>query len=141
MENRKKIPLRAEMPPPVIAVIQPAQADRRVLEEIRQRRKKYPIWAVYQNHDMMHSKMGDLVFLAVGPGATFRTPPDRAPDSNSYGFGWRYLFCGHNEIALVLTIFVIYNNNYFTVLKGQNSFLYGVKTHFYHLYDLVVDDE
>ena len=56
-------------------------------------------WAAYQNHDLGHPKLGHIVFLQVGPGCTFSAPPERAPDCDQWGMGWRYLLCGFVDLA------------------------------------------
>jgi len=50
-------------------------------------------WYAYQNHDLGHPGIGHLQFLAVGPGCTFKTPPERYPDTQ-HGLGWRYILVG-----------------------------------------------
>lgn len=50
-------------------------------------------WYAYQNHDLGHYNVGHLQFLAVGPGCTFKTPPERYPDTK-HGLGWRYVLVG-----------------------------------------------
>ena len=56
-------------------------------------------WHAYQSHDLGHYNIGHLQFLAVGPGCTFKEPPRSAPDSNTSGFGWRYVHVGHVNLA------------------------------------------
>ena len=56
-------------------------------------------WAAYQGHDLGHrATLGHLRFLAVGPGCTFKTPPERYPDTPQV-IGWRYLLVGTVNLA------------------------------------------
>jgi hypothetical protein len=50
-------------------------------------------WMAYQNHDLGHHAIGSLRFLAIGPGCTFKTPPERLPDTKEV-IGWRYILVG-----------------------------------------------
>lgn len=50
-------------------------------------------WYAYQNRDMGHPQLGHLQFLHCGPGNTFKTPPNRMPDT-ARSLGWRYLLVG-----------------------------------------------
>jgi hypothetical protein len=50
-------------------------------------------WAAYQNHDLGHYDVGHLRFMAIGPGCTFKTAPERHPDTPQL-IGWRYIHVG-----------------------------------------------
>lgn len=50
-------------------------------------------WAAYQNQALDSSRMGELMYLAVGPDNTFKLAPRRYPDT-ALGTGWAYLICG-----------------------------------------------
>lgn len=51
--------------------------------------------AVYENHDLGHSMLGQKVFLSYGgPASTFDVPPPHAPDMATIGLGWRYILVG-----------------------------------------------
>lgn len=51
-------------------------------------------WAAYQNKALDSGLVGQLQFLAVGPGRTFETPPEQFPADTAAGAGWRYRFIG-----------------------------------------------
>ncbi len=48
---------------------------------------------VFRNHDLSHSCVGRSVFLPLTPDECEHVAigQTRAPDSSSYGLGWRYL--------------------------------------------------
>lgn len=50
-------------------------------------------WAVYQNHALDHSCLGNFACLLCGPGCTFGEPPEQLPDSSQM-VGWPYLHVG-----------------------------------------------
>src|SRR5437660_6454428 len=51
-------------------------------------------WFAYQNHDLGHSQLGHLKFLAVGPENRLHTPPVRLPDMPGEPPHWRYVLVG-----------------------------------------------
>lgn len=50
-------------------------------------------WFAFQSHDMSSATLGDLQFLQCGPECTYKTPPERMPDTQ-HGLGWRFLLVG-----------------------------------------------
>jgi hypothetical protein len=50
-------------------------------------------WAAYRNEAMDSAELGMMIFLEVGEGCTYETPPKQAPDG-SWGMGWKYLYLG-----------------------------------------------
>jgi len=60
-------------------------------------------WYAYQNHDLGHYNIGHLQFLIVGPGCTYKEPPQHYPDTK-HGLGWRYILVGtvNLESGLIL---------------------------------------
>lgn len=56
-------------------------------------RERGGTWAVYQNHDLGHRDLGHLQFLKVGDGCTFKTAPERMPDTETH-INWRYVLIG-----------------------------------------------
>ena len=62
------------------------------LEQMRD--APYNFWAAYQNEDLGHHGLGDLTFLACGPGSTLGDPPVRMPDFHDR-INWRYQFAGY----------------------------------------------
>ena len=68
-------------------------------EALQQMRERGGTWAAYQSHDMSSHTLGDLRFLKVGEGCTFKHAPNRYPDTQ-HGLGWRFLFCGLVNLEL-----------------------------------------
>lgn len=62
-------------------------------EMLRGMRSRGGKWAAYENQDLGHSQAGHLQFLKVGPKCTFKTAPERMPDTQ-HSIGWRYIFIG-----------------------------------------------
>lgn len=67
--------------------------DAEALSAMRQSPYQSARWAAYQNHDLGHRDLGHLKFLAVGPENTFKTPPEKMPDTIN-AINWRYIFVG-----------------------------------------------
>ena len=62
-------------------------------EALQQMRERGGTWAAYQNHDIGSAGLGDLRFLQVGEGCTFKEAPNKYPDTQ-FGIGWRFLHVG-----------------------------------------------
>jgi hypothetical protein len=54
-------------------------------------------WYAYQNHVMDGATLGELQFLQVGPDRTYKTPPQRMPDTQ-HGIGWRFSLVGKVDL-------------------------------------------
>jgi hypothetical protein len=51
-------------------------------------------WAAFENHALDSSTCGELRFLAVGPQNTCSEAPDRYPDTQQLGVGWKFVHIG-----------------------------------------------
>jgi hypothetical protein len=68
-------------------------------EALQQMRERGGSWAAYQSMDMSSSTLGSLRFLQYGgPESTFKTPPEKYPDTPQLGIGWRYLLVGKVDL-------------------------------------------
>lgn len=68
------------------------------LAQMRRVAKPEDRWACYQNQDLGHYDLGRCTYLVTGPTRTYTTPPAHAPDNESHGLGWRYLFVGFVDL-------------------------------------------
>jgi len=50
-------------------------------------------WAAFMNKALDSAARGHMRFLAVGPGCTYKDPPDRYPDTETT-IGWKYRYIG-----------------------------------------------
>jgi hypothetical protein len=66
-------------------------------EALAQMRERGGAWAVYQGHALDQSDLGGIRFLKVGPECTFKTAPERYPDTQ-FGTGWAYIFVGWADL-------------------------------------------
>lgn len=62
-------------------------------EALATMRERGGSWACFQNHDLGASNVGHLQFIKYGPDCTFKTPPEKCPDTQ-HALGWRYVLVG-----------------------------------------------
>lgn len=60
---------------------------------LKQMRDRGGVWGAYQNVALDSADLGDLRFLQIGPTNTYKTAPERYPDTQ-FGIGWRYVHVG-----------------------------------------------
>jgi hypothetical protein len=63
------------------------------LATMRDRQRAGTAWHAYQNHALDSAGLGELRFLQVGDGCTYREAPVRYTDT-SHGTGWRHVHVG-----------------------------------------------
>lgn len=70
------------------------EIDSEALDKMRERGGR---WFAYQNQDLGHYELGHLQFLQCGENCTFKTPPDRMPDTHDK-INWRYYIIGEVDL-------------------------------------------
>lgn len=65
------------------------------LAQMRARAREGTRWAAYENKALDSANAGHLQFLMVGTDCTYSDGPEKYPQDNEHGMGWRYLFAGH----------------------------------------------
>jgi hypothetical protein len=66
-------------------------------DALRKMRELGGRFAAYQNIDLSSSGLGHMEFLKFGGNCTFKSPPEKMPDTR-YGLGWRYWLVGEVNI-------------------------------------------
>lgn len=67
--------------------------DAETLAVMRSRLRPNTKWAAYQNKAFDSAGFGEIRYLHVGEGCTFKEPPPRFPDTTKTT-GWRHIFIG-----------------------------------------------
>lgn len=67
--------------------------DDETLAIMRARLRPNTRWAAYQNVALDSATLGEIRYLHVGEGCTFKEPPPRYPDTEK-STGWRHVFYG-----------------------------------------------
>ena len=63
-------------------------------EAVRAHIARYPgDYYCYENKALDSGNAGHCIFIKCGPGCSFETPPESAPDGN-WGPGWKYRLVG-----------------------------------------------